>query len=120
MVTQSPSRSGSMTVSQTRSIGASISIFTRTMLIAPADPNRMGSAPRAVRAGCPRAGSARAGSARAKRLERLPVTQRMLDRCVQRVQPHPEQLRGAPVADDQVGREALHQRADQLGLFTGY
>ena len=50
---------------------------------------------------------------------RLPLAQRALDGGVEAVQAHAEQLGGAVVAGQQVGRQRAHQRADEPGVLAG-
>ncbi len=49
----------------------------------------------------------------AKRLDCLPLPERMLDRGVERVQPNPEQACGAVITGQQVLGKAFHQGPDQ-------
>src|SRR6478752_6152610 len=56
---------------------------------------------------------------RGQLLHGLPLAQRSLDRGVEAVQTHPEQLRRAVVAGKQVAVEALHQRPDELDGLAG-
>src|SRR5436309_5233335 len=94
MVTQSFSRSGSITVSHTCSIGASISMSVWTVLMG------------------------RQTLTCGQRFTRLPVAQRVFDRAVESVHAHPEQPACLLVAGQKIGFESLHQRADQLMLLT--
>src|SRR2546430_3028237 len=94
MVTQSPRRSGSITVSHTRCAGASILIFTWTTLIGVQTlPCR-------------------------EWLGFLPLPQRMFDRTVQGVNADAKQFRRAIVARQQVVLEALHQGPDQCVVLA--
>ena len=74
----------------------------------------------AVRDGAHGSGTV-SGSARPQRLARLlPLAQRALDRGVEGVQAHAEQLGGARLSrGSRSPSQALHQRADERGVLAG-
>src|SRR3954468_18595692 len=95
IVTHSWSRSGSIATAQTSSGGAAMSMVVVTSLIE------------------------RRNLPGGERLHGLPLAQRMLDRGVERVQPHTEQGGRPVVTREQIPAQALHQRPDQGVVLAG-
>src|ERR1700749_4036323 len=96
IVTQSPSRRGSITVSHTRSMGASMSILAATVLMFRAHY-------------CPAPGRGEPSPC-GERFVTLPLGQRVLDVGIESVEAHRQQLRRRVVGGGAGGLQALPQR----------